>query len=51
MAPLPPDWKPCAAPNGEVYYFNFSNGESVWDHPGDEYYRGKLAEERGKLVS
>jgi hypothetical protein len=26
-APLPPDWKPCKSPDGEVYYFNFSNGE------------------------
>ena len=26
-APLPPDWKPCESPEGELYYFNFSNGE------------------------
>jgi centrosomal protein CEP164 len=26
-APLPPDWKPCKSPDGEIYYFNFSNGE------------------------
>ena len=26
-APLPPDWKPCKSPDGEIYYFNFYNGE------------------------
>jgi centrosomal protein CEP164 len=35
-APLPDDWKPCQSPDGEIYYFNFQNGESVWDHPCDE---------------
>eukprot|EP01052_Picozoa_sp_SAG31_P023925 SAG31_NODE_2003_length_6688_cov_2.812415_4_plen_572_part_00 len=48
MAPLPPDWKPCAAPSGEIYYFNFSNGDSVWDHPGDEYYKSMVKQERRK---
>jgi centrosomal protein CEP164 len=38
-APLPPEWKPCQSPDGELYYFNFENGESVWDHPCDDYYR------------
>ena len=48
MAPLPAEWKPCAAPSGEIYYFNFENGESVWDHPGDEHYRAAIAAERSK---
>jgi len=34
-APLPPHWKPCKTPEGELYYFNFSTGESEWDHPCD----------------
>jgi centrosomal protein CEP164 len=38
-APLPKDWKPCKTEDGEIYYFNFASGESVWDHPCDEYYR------------
>ena len=29
--------QPCKTNDGEVYYFNFSSGESVWDHPCDEY--------------
>ena len=47
-APLPSDWKPCKSPDGELYYFNFSNGESVWDHPCDEHYRQKYREEKDK---
>ena len=38
-APLPENWKPCKTGDEEIYYFNFSTGESVWDHPCDEYYR------------
>lgn len=34
---------------GEIYYFNFGTGESVWDHPCDEYYRTMVIEERAKL--
>lgn len=26
-------------PQGDVYYFNFSTGESIWDHPCDERYK------------
>ena len=36
-------------PTGEIYYFNFATGESIWDHPCDEYYRGMVEEERIKL--
>ena len=48
-APLPEDWKPCRSPEGDIYYFNFSTGESVWDHPCDEYYRTLYQEEKRKL--
>eukprot|EP00959_Pyramimonas_sp_CCMP1952_P353489 7406181-Pyramimonas_sp.AAC.1 len=47
-APLPDHWKPCKSPEGEIYYFNFSSGESVWDHPCDEYYKKLYAEEKAK---
>ena len=48
-APLPENWKPCkAAEAGEVYYFNFATGESVWDHPCDEHYRKLFEEEKRK---
>lgn len=29
-----------------MYYFNFQSGESVWDHPCDEYYRKLYDEEK-----
>lgn len=32
-----------------MYYFNFDTGESVWEHPGDEYYRNLVDVERAKL--
>jgi len=39
-AALPYPWKPCqTAPDGDIFYFNFETGESVWDHPCDERYR------------
>ena len=40
-APLPEAWKPCKSPEGEIYYFNFETGESVWDHPNDDFYKKK----------
>jgi hypothetical protein len=30
--------------SGEIYYFNFNNGESTWDHPCDEHYKWVLAQ-------
>lgn len=35
-------------PNGNIYYFNFVTGESIWDHPCDELYRKMVMEERKK---
>ncbi|TPX57513.1 hypothetical protein PhCBS80983_g03794 [Powellomyces hirtus] len=47
-APLPPNWKPCQTDDGNIYYFNFTTGESIWDHPCDEHYRKLYAEEKAK---
>ena len=47
-APLPEHWKPCKTNDGEIYYFNFASGESVWDHPCDEYYKKLYEEEKNK---
>nr|XP_018666680.1 centrosomal protein of 164 kDa-like [Ciona intestinalis] len=49
-APLPPHWKPCQDTNGDIYYFNFESGDSIWDHPCDEFYRAMVIEERQKRV-
>lgn len=46
VAPLPPEWKPCQDVTGDIYYFNFSSGQSTWDHPCDEHYRSLVAQER-----
>ncbi|CAE7447959.1 Cep164 [Symbiodinium natans] len=48
--PLPPPWKPCTTggDENEVFYFNFETGESVWDHPCDEYHRMLYKKERAK---
>ena len=45
-AKLPPDWKPCRTGDGQVYYFNFTTGESDWDHPCDGIFRAKVEAER-----
>jgi centrosomal protein CEP164 len=50
-APIPKEWKPCKTDNGEVYYFNFKTGESLWDHPLDEYFKEKFAKEKEKLYA
>ncbi|XP_064157896.1 centrosomal protein of 164 kDa-like isoform X4 [Anguilla rostrata] len=46
VAPLPAEWKPCQDVTGDVYYFNFSSGQSTWDHPCDEQYRRLVVQER-----
>jgi len=34
--------------NGDIYYFNFATGDSIWDHPCDEYYREMVIREKQK---
>jgi centrosomal protein CEP164 len=43
-ARLPNEWKPCQGKDGQIFYFNFETGESVWDHPCDTIYRNKVLE-------
>ena len=45
-ARLPNEWKPCQGKDGQIFYFNFETGESVWDHPCDTIYRNKVLEAR-----
>ncbi|KAI8824966.1 uncharacterized protein EV422DRAFT_239586 [Fimicolochytrium jonesii] len=49
-APLPPNWKPCQTDDGNIYYFNFTTGESIWDHPCDEHYKKLYETEKAKGV-
>lgn len=46
VVPLPENWKPCKTTVGDIYYFNFVTGESLWDHPCDAHYKKKVEEER-----
>lgn len=48
---MTPDLSPLLLPRsqdvtGDIYYFNFSSGQSTWDHPCDEHYRRLVTEER-----
>ncbi|NXP07271.1 CE164 protein, partial [Thinocorus orbignyianus] len=51
VAPLPPDWRPCQDITGDIYYFNFANGQSMWEHPCDDHYRELVIQEREKLLA
>lgn len=45
---------PCSQDvTGDIYYFNFSSGQSTWDHPCDEHYRRLVEQERerGQLAA
>lgn len=49
--PLPPEWRACQTGEGEVYYFNFKTGESLWDHPMDDKFKEKVIHERELLTN
>ncbi|KAM9369962.1 centrosomal protein of 164 kDa [Phaethornis superciliosus] len=51
VAPLPPNWRACQDITGDIYYFNFANGQSTWDHPCDEHYKQLVVQEREKLLA
>eukprot|EP00930_Biecheleria_cincta_P011093 TRINITY_DN1135_c0_g1_i1.p1 TRINITY_DN1135_c0_g1~~TRINITY_DN1135_c0_g1_i1.p1 ORF type:complete len:186 (+),score=47.84 TRINITY_DN1135_c0_g1_i1:50-559(+) len=37
---LPPaPWKACQSESGDIFYFNFETGESMWEHPCDEHIK------------
>ena len=47
-APLPEPWKPCQTKSGDIYFFNFDTGESVWEHPCDTYYKDLFTDTKNK---
>lgn len=49
-APLPQGWRPCQTADGEIFYFNFSTGESVWDHPCDTLCRQTFEEHKRRRI-
>jgi centrosomal protein CEP164 len=36
---------------GDIYYFNFKSGESVWDHPMDDHFRDVAKREKAKKAN
>ena len=50
-APLPEYWKPCKTNDQDIYYFNFKTGESLWDHPCDQYYKEVYKREKAKKIN
>lgn len=51
QAPPPAPWKVCFVEGAnDVFYFNFTTGESVWDHPLDDFFRQKVVDEMAKRV-
>ena len=50
-APMPKQWKACQDVGGEIYFFNFETGASIWEHPCDEFYRAMVKKEREKAQS
>lgn len=51
LAKLQPPWKAINQDGVGLYYFNFETGQSMWEHPNDEYYRHKVKQERERKKS
>lgn len=47
-AELPSGWRPCRTDEGDIYYFNFETGQSMWDHPQDKHYKEIARKEKAK---
>mmetsp|Transcript_38438 Transcript_38438/g.105882 ORF Transcript_38438/g.105882 Transcript_38438/m.105882 type:complete len:318 (+) Transcript_38438:47-1000(+) len=47
-ARCPPEWKPCQTDGGEIFYFNFETGESMWEHPCDVHYKKLYEDVKGQ---
>jgi len=44
LAEVPEGWETGSTPEGTMYYFNATTGESSWEHPLDGVYRQRYAE-------
>ena len=47
-APLPGSWKACRTATGEIYYFNFDTGQSMWEHPCDQDYKQRISQAKAE---
>ncbi|NXN94372.1 CE164 protein, partial [Rhinopomastus cyanomelas] len=50
-AQLPAGWMACQDKDGDIYFFNFTDGQSSWEHPCDDQYRQLVIQEREKLLA
>ncbi|CAH8581824.1 unnamed protein product [Dicrocoelium dendriticum] len=48
-APLPKGWQVMQDENNQIFYYNASSGQSLWDHPLDSYYRRRVLQARKLL--
>eukprot|EP00931_Biecheleriopsis_adriatica_P074543 TRINITY_DN48582_c0_g1_i1.p1 TRINITY_DN48582_c0_g1~~TRINITY_DN48582_c0_g1_i1.p1 ORF type:complete len:306 (-),score=64.87 TRINITY_DN48582_c0_g1_i1:87-1004(-) len=47
----PEPWKPCQTESGDIFYFNFKTGDSIWDHPCDQHYKDLYQEHKRQKSS
>ena len=50
-AKLPEHWEELKAENGQSYYYFKRTGQTQWEHPLDEYYRGLYAKLRKDKIA
>lgn len=50
-AKLPEHWEELKAENGQSYFYFKRTGQTQWDHPLDEYYRGLYAKLKKEKVA
>jgi hypothetical protein len=50
-AKLPDHWEEHKAENGQTYYYFKRTGQTQWEHPLDEYYRGLYAKLKKEKVA
>eukprot|EP01063_Lacrimia_lanifica_P039467 TRINITY_DN867_c1_g1_i1.p2 TRINITY_DN867_c1_g1~~TRINITY_DN867_c1_g1_i1.p2 ORF type:complete len:227 (+),score=90.35 TRINITY_DN867_c1_g1_i1:60-740(+) len=50
-APVPAPWRSCKTDAGEVFYFNFAQGATAWEHPLDAHVQALYDEEKGVLAA
>ncbi|KAF8563797.1 hypothetical protein P879_10631 [Paragonimus westermani] len=45
-APIPKGWQVLQDENNQIFYYNSASGQSLWEHPLDEFYRNQVRQAR-----
>ncbi|KAF5394975.1 hypothetical protein PHET_09080 [Paragonimus heterotremus] len=45
-APVPKGWQVLQDENNQIFYYNSASGQSLWEHPLDEFYRNQVRQNR-----